>query len=78
MKTKSTRSWWSPGKQEPPANYFASPVYTPSHQEYFNEGDEFLDDAIRTKDQAFEQVDGTLEVSRLRSQNSYLVDSTKH
>ncbi len=37
------------------------------HREYTNEGDEFLDDAIRTFDQDFKQMDGTLEVWRLRA-----------
>lgn len=69
MKKKSLIGPWSPG-EEPPVAHLTLPVYIPSHHEYFNEGDEFLDDAIRRTDQSFEQVDGTLEESRLRSQRS--------
>ncbi len=36
-------------------------------REFENEGDEFLDDAIRTFDQDFQQMDGTLELSRIRA-----------
>jgi hypothetical protein len=37
------------------------------HNGYIYEGDEFLDDAIRTVDQGFGQVDGSFEVWQRRS-----------
>ena len=37
------------------------------HMEYANEGDEFVDDAIRTVDQPFSQIDGSFEVWQKRS-----------
>ncbi|HEY8510378.1 MAG TPA: hypothetical protein VIL31_00370 [Cyclobacteriaceae bacterium] len=48
---------------------------TSTHRAYFNEGDEFLDDAIRTTDQTYSQVEGTLDVLRIRSQQSGSTDS---
>lgn len=69
MKKKLTISLRSTG-EEPPSAHFLVPAYISSHREYFNEGDEFLDDAIRTLDQTYKQVDGTLDVSLLRAQRS--------
>lgn len=39
------------------------------HREYTNEGDEFVDDAIRTVDQSFIQIDGSFEVWQRRSEH---------
>lgn len=67
MKNKSNIQRWPPEGHILQPDHILQTPYTPVHREYFNEGDEFLDDAIRTVDQGFGQIDGTLEVHNIRS-----------
>ncbi|MFO7256811.1 MAG: hypothetical protein DIU61_003890 [Bacteroidota bacterium] len=74
MKKKFAISLWPPGN-ESPSEHQVIPGYQSTHRAYFNEGDEFLDDAIRTTDQTFAQVEGTVDVLRIRSQQSRNTES---
>lgn len=70
MKNKSEIPEWPRDEETLRPDYFWGTPYDPIHREYFYEGDEFLDDAIRTVDQTYEEVDGTLEMSKIRSRAS--------
>lgn len=73
MKTKFNIPLWSQGEAGPDQISNAS-----LHREYSYEGDEFLDDAIRTVDQAFGQIDGSFEVWQRRSNISNEVVNSKN
>jgi hypothetical protein len=64
MKTKSKTYDWLQGEDSPEPDQTTGASL---HNEYSYEGDEFLDDAIRTVDQAFGQIDGSFEVWQRRS-----------
>ena len=64
MKTRFNIHLWSRGSNTPEADE----IFNASlHREYTNEGDEFIDDSIRSVDQAFDQIDGSFEVWQRRS-----------
>jgi hypothetical protein len=63
MKNKSTTQGLLPEDGIPGSEIFN----TSTHKEYANEGDEFVDDAIRIVEQPFGQIDGSLEVWQKRS-----------
>jgi hypothetical protein len=63
MKIKSKTYDWLQGENTPEPDQIGN---TSLHNEYSYEGDEFLDDAIRTVDQAFGQIDGSFEVWQRR------------
>jgi hypothetical protein len=67
MKNKSSTQEWPQGKDTPWPDQSSQSSNFSLHREYANEGDEFLDDAIRTGDQAFGQIDGTFEEWKIRS-----------
>lgn len=67
MKNKSNIQQWPQGEDIPGPDELSQNSNTPFHKEYGNEGDEFLDDAIRTVDQDFGQIDGTFEAWKVRS-----------
>jgi hypothetical protein len=64
MKTKFNIHLWPQGDDTLGPNQISNASL---HKEYANEGDEFVDDAIRTVDQAFGQIDGSFEVWQKRS-----------
>lgn len=68
MKTNTEIPAWPKDEETLRPDYFWGTTYDLSTG-YYYEGDEFLDDAIRTVDQNF-QVDGTLEMSMIRSEAS--------
>ena len=48
-----------PGKGPTPSEEIPEPLYTYEHDVNTNDGSEFLDDAIRMKDQPFEETNTT-------------------
>jgi hypothetical protein len=65
MKTKFNIHLWPQGEDTLRPDQIS---YASWHKEYANEGDEFVDDAIRTVDQPFDQIDGSFEVWQRRSE----------
>jgi hypothetical protein len=67
MKNKSKTQDWAEGAGTPESNQLSQISKASFHQEYANEGDEFVDDNIRIVEQPFVQVDGSFEVWQRRS-----------
>jgi hypothetical protein len=67
MKNKSKTQDWPEGDGTPVSDQLSQISNASMHQEYANEGDEFVDDGIRIVEQPFGQVDGSFEVWQRRS-----------
>lgn len=65
MKTRFKIPQWFQGEDKPGQDKFSQ--INSFYKDYANEGDEFLDDAIRTFDHDFGQIDGTYEAWKMRS-----------
>jgi hypothetical protein len=75
MKNKSKTQDW-PDEDGTPGSEQSSQISNASfHQEYANEGDEFVDDSIRIVDQPFGQIDGSFEVWQRRSKQASNIEN---
>jgi hypothetical protein len=67
MKTKFSIPLWPNGEDIPGPDDLSQISDVSFYRDYANEGDEYLDDSIRTVDQDFGQIDGTYDVWKMRS-----------
>jgi hypothetical protein len=77
MKNKSKTQDWPEEDGTPGSDQLSQISKASFHQEYANEGDEFVDDNIRIVDQPFGQIDGSFEVRQRRAKQVSSIENEK-